>query len=113
VVFAVISGLDLSALPREDGPPTELQARREKFSYFERHCSEVAQGLFLGSDAVAKSREILQDARITHVINCVGFLYPCYFKDELTYKVLFLQGWYDGFDASDKSSDCSVRGLGA
>lgn len=90
---AVISGLDLTALQREDGPPTELQARREKFSYFERHCSEVAPGLFIGSDAVAKSRKILQDACITHVVNCVGFLYPSYFKDELIYKVLFLQGW--------------------
>ncbi len=90
---AVISGLDLTALQREDGPPTELQARREKFSYFERHCSEVAPGLFIGSDAVAKSRKILQDACITHVVNCVGFLYPSYFNDELIYKVLFLQGW--------------------
>ncbi len=35
--------LDLRSLPREDGPPTELQARREKFAFFEKHCSEVSQ----------------------------------------------------------------------
>ena len=50
------------------------------------------QGLFLGSDAVARNRDTLRQAGITHVVNCVGFLYPAYFKDELTYKVLFLQG---------------------
>lgn len=88
----VLTGLDLTALQREDGPPTELQARREKFTYFEKHCSEVADGLYIGSDAVAKSRQTLKDAHITHVINCVGFLYPSYFKDELSYKVLYLQG---------------------
>eukprot|EP00891_Asterochloris_glomerata_P006960 jgi/Astpho2/6960/e_gw1.00107.230.1_t len=83
--------LDLRSLPREDGPPTELQARREKFAFFEKHCSEVSQGLFLGSDAVARNRDTLRQAGITHVVNCVGFLYPAYFKDELSYKVLFLQ----------------------
>ncbi|KAK9828564.1 hypothetical protein WJX72_000780 [[Myrmecia] bisecta] len=83
--------LDLRALPRDEGPPTELQARREKFLYFEKRCSEVADGLFLGSDAVARNREILRASGVTHVINCVGFLFPCYFKDELTYMTLFLQ----------------------
>ena len=54
--------------------------------------SAPVQGLFLGSDAVARNRDTLRQAGITHVVNCVGFLYPAYFKDELTYKVLFLQG---------------------
>jgi hypothetical protein len=75
-----------------DGPPSELQARREKYAFFEKHCSEVADGIFLGSDVVARNRETLRAAKITHVINCVGFLYPAYFKDELTYLVLYLQG---------------------
>lgn len=52
----------------------------------------LVQGLFLGSDAVARNRDTLRQAGITHVVNCVGFLYPAYFKDELSYKVLFLQG---------------------
>ena len=84
--------LDLSALSRHDGPPSELQARREKYAFFEKQCSEVAEGLFLGSDVVARNREVLKAAGITHVINCVGFLYPAYFQDELTYLVLYLQG---------------------
>ncbi len=87
-----LANLDLRALSRIDGPPSELQARREKYAFFEKHCSEVADGIFLGSDVVARNRETLRAAGITHVINCVGFLYPAYFKDELTYLVLFLQG---------------------
>lgn len=84
--------LDLRSLSRSDGPPSELQARREKYAFFEKQCSEVADGLFLGSDVVARNREVLRAAGITHVINCVGFLYPPYFQDELTYLVLYLQG---------------------
>ena len=84
--------LDLRSLSQSEGPPSELQARREKYAFFEKQCSEVADGLFLGSDVVARNREVLRAANITHVINCVGFLYPAYFQDELTYLVLYLQG---------------------
>ena len=55
-------------------------------------CSKVAEGLFLGSDTVARSREVLREARVSHVLNCVGFLSPEYFADELEYKTLWLQG---------------------
>lgn len=84
--------LDLRALPRDDGPPTELRARKEKLAYFERQCSRVADGLYVGAEHVARSRETLRQAGITHVVNCVGFLYPAFFADELAYKVLYLQG---------------------
>jgi hypothetical protein len=87
-----LRSLDLKALPRDDGPQSESQARRLKFQYFEKRCSEVATGLFLGSDHVAKNRELLREHGVTHVVNCVGFLYPEYFKDELCYKTLYLQG---------------------
>ena len=92
--LAGLASLDLRALrdARSDGPPSELQARREKYAFFEKQCSEVADGLFLGSDVVARSRETLRAAGVTHVVNCVGFLYPAYFQDELTYLVLYLQG---------------------
>lgn len=84
--------LDLRALPRDDGPPTELRARKEKLAHFERQCSRVADGLYVGAEWVAKSREALADAGITHVVNCVGFLYPPYFEGELAYQTLYLQG---------------------
>ena len=84
--------LDLRALPRDDGPPTELRARKEKLAHYERQCSRVGDGLYVGAEWVAKSRQALADAGITHVVNCVGFLYPPYFEAELAYQTLYLQG---------------------
>lgn len=84
--------LDLKALPRDDGPPSETQLRRQKYQYFEKQCSEVAEGLFLSGDWVARNRELLADNGITHVVNCVGFICKEYFKGELDYKTFYLQG---------------------
>ena len=68
--------LDLVALrdARSGAPPSELAARREKYAFFEKQCSEVAPGLFLGSDAVARSRDTLRRAGLTHLVDCVGLL---------------------------------------
>jgi len=85
------ASLDLGAVLNVEQPPSELQLRREKFAYFEKRCSKVAEGLFLGSDTVARSREILREAGVSHVLNCVGFLSPEYFVEELQYKTLWLQ----------------------
>lgn len=82
--------LDLKTLPREDGPPSESQLRRQKYLYYEKKCSEVADGLYLGGDCVAKTRHLLQECGITHVVNCVGFICQEYFKGELQYKTLYL-----------------------
>jgi len=71
---------------------TELQARREKLALFDKQCSRVIAGLYVGSDTVARSRDALRAAGITHVINCVCTLYPAYFSDELTYLMLSLHG---------------------
>lgn len=84
--------LDLRALPRDDGPPTELRTRKEKLAHFEKECTPVGDNLFVGAEVVAKSRQILNDAGITHIVNCVGFLYPQYFEDEVKYQTLYLQG---------------------
>ncbi|KAL6777000.1 hypothetical protein ACKKBF_B19820 [Auxenochlorella protothecoides x Auxenochlorella symbiontica] len=83
--------LDLGTLPRVESPPTELRARKDKLAYFERQCSPVGHGLFVGAECVARNRESLREAGITHVINCVGFLYPAYFSPELEYRTLYLQ----------------------
>lgn len=84
--------LDLRGLQRDDGPPSETQQRREKYQYFDKHCSEVSAGLFLSGDTVARSRETLAQHRVTQVVNCVGFVCKDYFKDELQYRTYFLQG---------------------
>lgn len=97
--------LDLRALPRDDGPPTELRARKEKLAHYERQCSRVGDGLYVGAEWVAKSRQALADAGITHVVNCVGFLYPPYFEAELAYQTLYLQGALWGCLAAQSLQD--------
>ncbi|GAX85233.1 hypothetical protein CEUSTIGMA_g12653.t1 [Chlamydomonas eustigma] len=84
--------LDLKSLQKDDGPLSETQQRRAKFQFFEKQCSQVSDRLYLSGDAVARSREILQESGITHVVNCVGFICKEYFKDEgLQYRTYFLQ----------------------
>ncbi|CAI5995315.1 unnamed protein product [Closterium sp. NIES-65] len=69
----------------------EAQARRDKFAFFEKDCSRVLEHVYVGSDFVARSREVLKEAGITHVLNCVGFVCPEYFPEEIKYKTLWLQ----------------------
>nr|DAD34418.1 TPA_asm: hypothetical protein HUJ06_005058 [Nelumbo nucifera] len=72
-------------------PPREFQLKKDKLAFFDKECSRIADHIYLGSDAVAKNREILRQNGITHVLNCVGFVCPEYFKSDLVYKTLWLQ----------------------
>lgn len=72
-------------------PPREFEFKKDKLAFFDKECSRVADHIYLGSDAVAKNREILKQNGITHVLNCVGFVCPEYFKKDLVYKTLWLQ----------------------
>ncbi|PHT48742.1 Protein-tyrosine-phosphatase MKP1 [Capsicum baccatum] len=65
--------------------------RREKIAFFDKKCSKVAEHVFLGGDAVAKDRDILKQNGITHVLNCVGFVCPEYFKSDFIYQTLWLR----------------------
>ncbi|GMI70796.1 hypothetical protein HRI_000748900 [Hibiscus trionum] len=73
------------------GSNREFHFRRDKLAFFDKECSRIAEHIYLGSDAVAKNREILRKNGITHVLNCVGFVCPEYFKHELVYKTLWLR----------------------
>ncbi|KAK8582898.1 hypothetical protein V6N13_069664 [Hibiscus sabdariffa] len=73
------------------GSSREFQLRRDKLAFFDKECSRIAEHVYLGSDAVAKNREILRQNGITHVLNCVGFVCPEYFRHDLVYKTLWLQ----------------------
>ncbi|GJP84702.1 hypothetical protein CLOP_g14752 [Closterium sp. NIES-67] len=88
--------LDLGALRARterdfNSEAMEVRARKEKFAFFEKDCSRVLEHVFVGSDFVARSREILGEAGITHVLNCVGFVCPEYFPGDIVYKTLWLQ----------------------
>lgn len=84
--------LDLASVHRSSVEPTEIQLKRDKFAHFDKECSRVADyHIYLGSDAVARNRDTLRANGITHVLNCVGFVCPEYFKRDLVYKTLWLQ----------------------
>ena len=89
---AALRVLDLQTLPRDNGPPTELRTRKEKLAHYEQECSYVGDRLFVGGELVAKNFEVLQASHITHIVNCVGFLYPPYFESTYAYQTLYLQG---------------------
>ncbi|KAF2603950.1 hypothetical protein F2Q70_00026767 [Brassica cretica] len=64
---------------------------REKIACFDKECSKVADHIYVGGDAVAKDKDILKSNRITHILNCVGFICPEYFKSDFCYRSLWLR----------------------
>ncbi len=47
--------------------------------------------LFMGSEKIASSKEILQQYGITHIVNCSAFESPNYFPDNYFYRALHLR----------------------
>lgn len=82
--------LDLSTIQKNPEKNGGL-VRRDKIAFFDKECSKVAEHIYLGGDAVAKDRDILKQNGITHVLNCVGFVCPEYFKADFVYRTLWLQ----------------------
>ncbi|PKI74666.1 hypothetical protein CRG98_004993 [Punica granatum] len=82
--------LDMSAIQRAPDRNGGL-VKREKIAFFDKECSKVAEHIYLGGDAVARDRNILKQNGITHVLNCVGFVCPEYFKADFVYRTLWLQ----------------------
>lgn len=71
--------------------PREFESEKGKLAFFENICSKITDHIYLGSDAIAKNREVLKQNGITHVLNCVGFICPEYFKGDLKYLTLWLR----------------------
>lgn len=65
--------------------------KREKIACFDKVCSKVAKHLYCGGDVVARDRDILKKNGISHILNCVGFVCPEYFKADFVYRTLWLQ----------------------
>ncbi|KAI8466485.1 MAG: hypothetical protein J3K34DRAFT_524485 [Monoraphidium minutum] len=111
----VLPQLDLNSVgAKADEPPvSESILKRNKLALFEKQCSQVCEGLYVSGEWVAKSRDALRAHGITHVVNCVGAMYPEYFKgDGVQYRTLWLQDspsedilcvLYDTFDFIDRA----------
>ncbi|KAI5081382.1 hypothetical protein GOP47_0004565 [Adiantum capillus-veneris] len=69
----------------------ELRLRKERLAVCDKECSCIFPYLFLSGRSVAQNLNTLQDSRITHIINCVGFFCPEYFPNDFAYRTLWLQ----------------------
>jgi len=87
-------GIDLSELPKRDSSPAERlappESKASKIARCDKICSEITSSLFLGSDTIARNKDILKKNGITHVLNCAGTICPDYHPDHFDYKKLYL-----------------------
>lgn len=87
------AGLALNLAVLDDKEPEiEGQDKRRKLAFFERHMSEVYPGIFVVGEHLAKDRQALDAAGVTHIINCIGMVMKPQFPDSYKYLTLHLLG---------------------
>lgn len=82
--------LDLSSI-RSKADRNSGLVKKDKIAVYDKECSKVLEHIYLGGDGVARDRVILKQHGITHILNCVGFVCPEYFKSDFVYRTLWLQ----------------------
>ncbi|KAG6547301.1 hypothetical protein Mapa_011238 [Marchantia paleacea] len=70
---------------------SELSQKREKMAFCEKQCSRIRGHLYFGSSIVAQDFDTLRTNKITHILNCVGYVCSEYFPKSFHYRVLWLQ----------------------
>ena len=89
-------GLDLSrvqqVIDNGDMEPNELTNKAEKLRYYNIRCSKVSDVLYVGSDTVARNKQLLLENGVTHVLNAAGVACHNYHEADGTfvYKTLHL-----------------------
>ena len=75
-----------------DMEPNELTNKAEKLRYYNVRCSKVSEVLYVGSDTVARDKQLLLENKITHVLNAAGVACKNYHEADGTfvYKTLHL-----------------------
>jgi len=53
---------------------------------------QVAPGVCVSGEKVARDRDLLRRSGVTHVVNCVGMLVPECFPNDFRYLTLYLRG---------------------
>jgi len=105
------SAIDLSALRSgsSETQASELTIRREKFVFFEKHCTHICGNVFVAGEAVARDIDLLRSNKITHIINCNAFVIPNYHESnsnsKFKYKPLWIQD-SPGEDVTKVLYDC-------
>jgi protein tyrosine phosphatase len=62
----------------------------EQVAYYRKICSKIRENFFLGSDYIARSKEILQENGITHIVNAAKVACDNYFPKDFKYCTLNL-----------------------
>lgn len=86
--------LDTSALQGYPDRHIKVSRRlqdRDLLASFDQVCSHVIDHVYVGSGTVARSREILVENGITHILNSAGYACPEYFPDTFAYMTLWLK----------------------
>lgn len=86
--------LDTSALQGYPDRHIKVSRRlldRDLLASFDLVCSHVIDHVYVGSGAVARNREILNENGITHILNSAGYACPEYFPEEFSYMTLWLK----------------------
>ena len=78
----------------------DTNRKEMKLKYYSEVLSELAPGLFVGSDIVARDLPKLKQHGITHIINCAANVCRNYFPSEFTYLHYFLK------DTRTESIEC-------
>lgn len=83
---------------KEESPPSPGHSPSEDLYHFERSLTPILlkenedkPRLFMGSELIAKDKDILLKNGITHVLNCSGTESPCFFPNLFRYKVIAMQ----------------------
>jgi protein-tyrosine phosphatase len=59
-------------------------------SYADNQCSKVTEFLYVGSENIARQKDLLLEKGITHIVNCSATTSPNFFEDTFTYMTLKL-----------------------
>eukprot|EP00211_Chloroparvula_japonica_P003282 CAMPEP_0119119732 /NCGR_PEP_ID=MMETSP1310-20130426/1092_1 /TAXON_ID=464262 /ORGANISM="Genus nov. species nov., Strain RCC2339" /LENGTH=450 /DNA_ID=CAMNT_0007109179 /DNA_START=59 /DNA_END=1411 /DNA_ORIENTATION=+ len=66
------------------------RSTRDRVRYFNSICSRVTDNLFLGSDMIARNDKVLDEHKITHIVNCAATVCNDYFPSKYEYKTYHL-----------------------
>ncbi|CAG9322140.1 unnamed protein product [Blepharisma stoltei] len=70
---------------------SEKEKKQIKLDFYDKICSELDDGLYVGSDRVARDLNLLKANGITHIINCAGNVCKNYYPDDFAYLTFFLK----------------------
>ena len=96
------SGFQNGSKSNDISTPRSIPNGNEQVAYYRKICSEVRKDLFLGSDFIARSKEILQKNGITHIVNAARVACGNYFPNDFKYYTLNL------YDSPSQSGNLKI-----